>query len=268
MNLDQRTSNAVLFVPGLGEDASTWEPQAAALADGLRTVRYDGRGTLANPSPAGPYRLSGLVADAVAALDDAGVARAHVVGASLGGVVAQQLALTHPERVASLVLISTWAAPDRALRALLSTWRWAAEQARSAADLLQVAWSSTHSPRAWNSGVVDDRISAVESRMARAGDRAWRTAREAFIWTTWAAQEHDARLSLPGVGVPALVVAGAEDRVLGPEHALELSALLPASTLVVVPHAGHLVFDDQPEAFDALLGGFLRDIRRPAARAA
>jgi pimeloyl-ACP methyl ester carboxylesterase len=246
----------VLLIGGLGDPASVWDPQVAALANSFRVTRFDARGTPGAPIPPGPYRLDDLVDDACAVLDAADIERAHVVGSSLGGVVAQQLAMHHPDRVASLVLGATWARPDRALGALFSTWSWAADRAESLGDVLQVAYTSTYDPTAWNGGLVDRRIAAAERAAADAGDH-WRAARDAFIWTSWAAFDHDVTNGLSGVRVPALVIAGARDLVLAAHHGQQLAALLPNSTLEVVADAGHRPFEEQPAVCNALLGRFL-----------
>jgi pimeloyl-ACP methyl ester carboxylesterase len=254
----------VLLIGGLADPSSVWEPQVARLAHSFRVTRFDARGIPGAPITPGPYKLQALVADALAVLDVGGIDRAHVVGSSLGGVVAQQLAIRHPERVASLVLAATWARSDRALRALLSTWRWAADRAASLGDVLQVAYASTYGATAWNSGLVDRRIAAAESAAAHAGDP-WKSAREAFIWTSWAALEHDGTNELPGVHVPALVIAGARDVVLAAHHGQQLAALLPSARLEVVADAAHRPFEEQPAVCNALLGRFLvrSSLRQP-----
>jgi 3-oxoadipate enol-lactonase len=246
----------VLLIGGFADAGSVWDPQVASLAHSFRVTRFDARGIPGSATPGGPYRLSSLVADAVAVLDAGGIERAHVVGNSLGGVIAQQLAIHHPERVASIVLGATWARSDRALRALLSTWRWAADRAGSLADVLQVAYTSTYAASAWNAGLVDRRIAAAEQAALGIGDP-WKAAREAFIWTSWAALEHDGTSQLPGVHVPALVIAGARDLVLAAHHGQQLAALLPNAVLEVVADAGHRPFEEQPAVCNALLGRFL-----------
>jgi pimeloyl-ACP methyl ester carboxylesterase len=256
----------VLLLGGLADDHTVWDPQVASLRHSFRVTRFDARGIPGAPTPPGPYALSSLVADAIAVLDAGGVERAHVVGSSLGGVVAQQLAIRHPERVASIVLAASWARPDRALRALCSTWRWAADRAGSLGDVLQVAYTSTYGASAWNSGLVDRRIAAAEAAARRAGDP-WKSAREAFIWTSWAALEHDGTEQLPGVHAPALVIAGGRDLVLAAHHGQQLASLLPDARLEVVADAGHRPFEEQPAVCNALLGRFLvkSSLRQPVA---
>jgi pimeloyl-ACP methyl ester carboxylesterase len=254
----------VLLIAGLGDDSSVWDPQVSALESGFRVTRYDARGVAGPVTPPGPYRMRSLVADAVAVLDSAGIERAHIVGTSIGGVVAQQLAISHPQRVTSLTLSGTWTHADRALRALLSTWRWAAEHAGSVADVLQVSHSTSYGPAAWNSGAVDKRISVAEAAALRDGEHAWRSFRQAFTWTSWAAVEHDTRDALGAVTIPALIITGDQDRVLGERHARELAALLPSARLVTIGDAGHRPFDEEPARANDLLLAFLENGTTPS----
>lgn len=247
----------LLLIAGLGDGSAVWDQQVAGLARDFRLTRYDARGTAGAPTPPGPYAQSSLVDDALEVMDAAGIARAHVVGSSLGGVIAQRLAISHPERVASITLCATWARPDRALRALYSSWRWAAERSSSLGDLLALVYSTTCAASAWNSGDVDRRIIDAEVR-----ELASPRARDAFIWTTSAALERAPAGELSALRVPALIVAGGRDRVLDPRHADELRALLPGSRIELLAEAGHRPAEEQPALFNELLSSFLAPICR------
>lgn len=98
---------AVLLLGSLGASRAMWAPQVRALADRFRIITVDLRGHGESPAPEGEYTMEGLADDAVELLDELGIADAHIAGLSLGGAVAQTLALEHPERVRSLTLIST-----------------------------------------------------------------------------------------------------------------------------------------------------------------
>ena len=108
----------VLLVNGLGADHTTWGLQTEFLKNHFRVVVFDNPGVGQSEGPGGPY-TSELFADVAAALlRSRGIEQAHVVGASMGGIVAQQLALRHPELVRSLVMHCTWGRCDRYLASL------------------------------------------------------------------------------------------------------------------------------------------------------
>jgi pimeloyl-ACP methyl ester carboxylesterase len=99
----------VLLVHGTGIARQAWSPQVAGLRDRFRVIAFDNRGIGQSTLGSGPLTVERMAADALAVLDDAGIARAHVVGHSLGGLVAIALALHDPERVRSLALLCTFA---------------------------------------------------------------------------------------------------------------------------------------------------------------
>lgn len=247
----------VLLIGGVAQDASVWNAQLPDLVGAHRVTRYDPRGFGGSATPPGPYSLADLTADAVAVLDGAGIAGAHVVGSSLGAVIAQRLAVEHPARVHSLTLSGGWATPDRALRSLLSGWLWTAAHAASREELLAVVdrWSFTAAT--WNAGRGDEYLARAAELEAREGGRdAWARFRDAFRWTVWAALQRDA--GGPGrIRAPSLVLAGDEDIVAGRRHAEELAARLSDARLEVVEDAGHHPFIEQPRATNDVLLRFL-----------
>src|SRR5689334_15115760 len=97
----------VLLVMGLGMNATGWWRTIPVLAQGLEVIAFDNRGSGRSDVPEGPYSADQMADDAMAVLDDAGVARAHVYGISLGGMIAQQIVARYPERVDRLVLGAT-----------------------------------------------------------------------------------------------------------------------------------------------------------------
>src|SRR5213078_3590531 len=96
-----------LFIHGLAYSRIGWGPGPDLLARDFRVVLFDNRGVGESDAPEGPYSIPLMVGDAIAVLDAVGAERAHVVGVSLGGYIAQELAVTHPQRVEKLVLVST-----------------------------------------------------------------------------------------------------------------------------------------------------------------
>jgi pimeloyl-ACP methyl ester carboxylesterase len=259
-----RADPPILLLAGAGASMLAWDDElCAGLADGGRfVVRYDQRDTGAATSfPVGApgYTVPDLARDAVGLLDALGLPAAHLVGASLGGMVAQLVALDRPDRVASLTLVSTSPAPpggapdlpQPALRTLVEL-----------DDAEPPDWSDPGS-------VVAHLVELARIRGGPAGgfdpalarDRASRevayTANLLAAVTNHAALRHGEpwRARLGGLRVPTLVLHGAADPLVPPGHARALAAEIPGARLLVLPRAGH---DLGPADWAAVLPDLLR----------
>jgi 3-oxoadipate enol-lactonase len=98
----------VLLIPGLGSDAGTWATFLPVLKDGYKSILLENRGSARSTKPEGPYTTESMAEDAVALLDHLGIEQVHLIGKSMGGMIAQIFAARHPERVRSLVLACTF----------------------------------------------------------------------------------------------------------------------------------------------------------------
>jgi len=236
--IDQGEGDAVLWLQGLNAPAAAWAVQLAHFAQSFRSLAPDARGVGQSDAPPGPYTARQLAADAVAVLDAAGVGRAHVVGLSLGGAVAQELALGHPARVRSLALLSTFAAQPPRARALLEAWR----------ALYPVAISDPRLRKAWElqaySWLFTDRFwrseANVRAALRFASTQPPQTA-QGFVGQVDAALSHDSRDRLAGLDVPTLVIHGALDQLSVKENGEELARLIRGTELLILPEVGHAV---------------------------
>jgi len=241
----------LLLVHGLGYDRAGWGPIVAPLAERFRVVSFDNRGVGESDAPRGPYSARQLAEDAVAVLDDAGVESAHVVGTSLGGMIAQELALGWPARVRRLVLACTtpggsraFPLPDRTLRLF----------ARSV-SLPQREAIRRFVANALADETVRRRPELVEEiaaqRLACAppehGWRAQAAAGAAF----------DAFDRVERIEAPTLVLHGTADNVVDVRNSELLAARIPHARLELFPGLGHLFFWEDPERFVRLVTEFL-----------
>lgn len=243
---------AVLWLQGLNAPGAAWAVQLAHFGRTVRSLAPDSRGVGRSDAPPGPYTTAGLAADALAILDAHGVERAHVVGLSLGGAVAQELALQAPARVRSLALIGSFAAQAPRSAALLRAWR-ALYPLAAQTPALREAWELQS--YAW---LFTDRFWRTESNV-RAALRFASTqplqAKEGFLGQIDAALAHDARHRLPSLRLPTLVVHGALDQLSPVAAGEELASLIPGAELLVVPDAGHAVNLEGQRAVNSALRG-------------
>src|SRR5919204_2765547 len=113
----------LLLIMGFGGDHLAWAFQTPVFAQSHRVIAFDNRGVGQSDVPDVPYTTRMMADDAAGLLDALGIERAHVIGVSIGGMIAQELALNHPRRVRSLQLHCTYARPDRYIEALMDVWR-------------------------------------------------------------------------------------------------------------------------------------------------
>ena len=251
---DQRADDAaqepVLWLQGLNAPAAAWAVQLAHFTRTHRSIAPDARGVGRSDAPPGPYTTAQLADDAVRVLDACAVERAHVVGLSLGGATAQELALLHPERVRSLSLLGSFSHQTPRSRARLEAWRalypLAAQSAelRTAWEKQAYAWLFTE--KFWESEAnvrAALRFAASQPLQPVAG----------FVGQVDAALAHDTRDRLPRLRLPALVIHGALDQMAPRSGAEELAGLIPGAELLIVPDAGHAVNLDGQRAVNAAL---------------
>lgn len=238
----------VLFVSGTSVDRTIWGGQVAPLMGRYRCVTFDNRDVGESALARAPYTPRDMAADAVAVLDAVGVERAHVVGHSLGGAVAQELALAVPARVASLVLVGTWARNDDYTRALFRTWKRLRE--RDDRDFLEGMLLTGVGHTFLNTVGVDTLVAmflGVPHPQAREG----------FCRQVDADLAHDTADRLGRIACPTLVVGGEEDTIFFREHHERLAGAIPGARLVMLPHVGHTPLIENADAFNRELAAFL-----------
>jgi pimeloyl-ACP methyl ester carboxylesterase len=231
----------LLLIPGLGATRVVFEPLMALLTPHFRVAVYDQRGIGASQLTPGPYTTEQLGDDAAAVLDGLAIAQAGVLGASFGGLVAQQLAVRHPERVAALLLAATGPgsaagarAPDPAASAALL-----GKGARTPEEAYRLACTVLYSLRF--------QAEHPEFIEAQVRDRARHpVAARAFQAQLAASRAHDVWEKLPSIAAPTLVLHGSEDLVMPLANAELLWERIPGARHDVFEGAGHLFFHEQP----------------------
>lgn len=238
----------VLLVMGLAYPAAMWFRLVPALAERFRVIRVDNRGAGETGDVAGaPYSVETMAGDCLAVLDAAGVERAHVVGISMGGLIAQELALTAPERVTSLCLMATHPGIAHAVMnpealALLSG---RAEMTPQEAAEASIPFN--YAPETPRERIEEDWAVRFPLACSLAGYTA--QVQGTIPWTRWD--------DLPSISTPTLVLHGEQDALVPPDNGRNLAERIPGAEHVTVPGANHVLMTDQPEQVAKELLGWL-----------
>ena len=242
----------LLLVMGFGGDHLAWGFQVLAFAEHYRVIAFDNRGVGQSDVPDVPYTTRMMAEDAAGLLDALGVDRAHVLGVSMGGMIAQELALAHPRRVRTLQLHCTLARPDRHLLALLETWR-TIRPRLAPEEWLRALMLWLFTPRTF-----DERPEFVETIVQTALTNPHPFSLTGFLRQGEAVRSHDAFDRLPAIECPTLISLAEADILIPPHHGRALAARLPKAALRTVADAGHGYFWERPDAFNAMCLEFLR----------
>jgi pimeloyl-ACP methyl ester carboxylesterase len=232
----------MVLVQGLGFDRSGWGPVVDGLRDHFALLLVDNRGSGRSDQPAGRLAVADMARDVLAVLDAAAVPQAHVVGASLGGMIAQEVALLDPSRVAALVLACTTPGWPFAYPMPAETVALMGATGRMPADVAL----RRHVENALALATVRERPELVErliahQRSRRGGTAGW--------YAQLAAGARFGDLRQGSITAPTLVLHGTEDRVVDPRNARLLADRIPHARLMMLPGLGHLFFWEAPGAF-------------------
>jgi pimeloyl-ACP methyl ester carboxylesterase len=234
----------VLLLAGLGADHTAWAVQEHAFSSRHRVIVFDNPGVGRTEGPRGPYTTA-LFADVAAGLlRRLGLSRVHVVGASLGGCIAQELALRYPELVRSLALHGTWGRADRYLTALVRSWQ-ASARVLEPLDFARQVWLSVYTVWWWNDAVAERE--QLESRLA---DDPLRQGPDAFDDQAEACITHDALEQLTEIEAPVLLTVGDRDVLTPPHLTYALKDRLPGARVRVWQKMGHAPFWEIPDEFN------------------
>ena len=222
----------VLLVQGLEMDHRGWAMQLPALRDRFRCLSFDNRDVGQSDRARAPYTVKEMAADALGLLDALGVRRAHVVGFSMGGAIAQEIAIEHPERVDRLALLSTYTSADARFRAL-NEGRKALRAKLSLEEYCRATFPLVYTDRDY--GVPD----LVEATIQRVLANPNPQEADAFARQVDAVDAHHSEDRLQRIAAPTLVLCGEEDLLTPPRFSRLMAERIPKAQLVLIPEAGH-----------------------------
>ena len=235
----------LVLVHGLGGSLRGWDADVPVFARHHRVTRPEMRGCGESDKPAGPYSPELFARDLDAVLTAAGIRDAHVLGISMGGVIAQRCALDFPSRLRSLILVST---SSEVGEPSVAAWqRLAALIERAGFDARTADASRAFSPAF--AARHPDVVAALGLRNAANDPRGYAAAARAVSNYNWTAE-------LARVSMPALILQGLDDQLTTPGGAVKMSRALPHARLLMIAEAGHNLPMEQPTVFQSSVLAF------------
>jgi 3-oxoadipate enol-lactonase len=233
---------ALLLIMGMSGTALHWgEPFLSRLREDFEVIVYDHRGVGESSHLDGEITITQLAEDASGLLSALGIDSAHVLGISMGGMIAQELALAHPEQVRTLALGCTYCGGAEGRQASPEVLQRLAEAMMSGdrERALRVGWEINVS------AAMAAEEDAYAEFLAIAGRRA--VAVPVVMAQLRACMAHDTSTRLSGLAMPALVIHGTDDQLLPVENGRQIASLIPGARLEIFDDVGHLFFWERPE---------------------
>lgn len=244
----------LVLIRGLGSNADHWYPQLPAFAASFRVVSYDNRGIGRSDKPDAPFTIATMAEDLAGIMDAIGIPKAHIMGLSMGGMVAQEFALRFPHKVHGLVLACTHCGGEAVvpasdeIMALFSEFIETAnpEAGREAGKCLFAEETFSNAP---------ELVQEYQRISARFPPGA-----EVLRGQSAAVKGHDTWERLHKIEAPTLVITGAEDVLIVPENSRILADRIPEAQLCVIPRGGHQFLVEQADAANEAILQFLKGL--------
>jgi 3-oxoadipate enol-lactonase len=241
----------VLLIMGLGATLDLWHRLLPSLSASHRAIVFDTRGVGRSAVPDPPYSIPEMADDAAAVLDAAAVDSTHVIGASMGGVIAQELALRHPHRVRSLILACTACGGPDAVPAepeILATL--AARAGMTPEEGIRALVPFTYHPATPRDRVEEDLQLRLRHYPSTKG----------YLAQLQAVLGYETYARLGTIRVSTLVLHGEDDRLVPAANGKDLARRINGARLKLIPSASHILLSDQPESVNRAILDFLRDV--------
>ena len=244
----------LVLLEGLASDHNAWGPHLDVLTKHFRCLVIDNRGMGQTDKPEREYTTRIYADDTASLMDAVGFPNAHLVGLSMGACIAQELCLSYPDKVRSMVLVSGWARPDNYFSELVNLWIQMAEKAES-----NIMWKDillwSFSPKMYNERPKDI-LSLMDD--LNQGD----ISLQAFIRQARSLITHDVYDRLAQVKVPTLILVGSADIFTPYRLAEELQRAIPGSHLEVLENQAHAFPLENPQILDERLIRFIRSLQK------
>jgi len=221
-----------LLISGLGSDMNGWALQIPEFAKKYRVIAFDNRGSGRTDAPDMPYSIRMMAEDTAGLMDALSIEKAHVLGVSMGGYIAQEVAIRYPSRVASVILVTTSVGPYLLKISVLQAWAREALRDMSPMAFFQIMLPFMFNDGSFESpGVLEMAVGTIAGHSS--------TPPHILARQMTACVEHDARDRIGQITAPTLVLAGKEDPFVPFSLSEELAASIPYARLRVLDGGGH-----------------------------
>ena len=242
----------LVLIMGLGASTRGWDMQIPTFSREFQVVAFDNRGSGRSDKPDSSYSIRLFADDTAGLMDALGIASAHVYGQSMGGLIAQEVALSYPQRVRTLVLGSTSCGGQQAVPALPENLSLMASL--NTLSLEEAAEKGL--PLMYSSEFIARKRQELIARALAEGE--FRPPPDAFARQVQAAVSHKTYDRLPQIRCPTLVISGSDDKIVPAENSRILAERIPGAELVLLPRAGHGYLVECTEESNAIVLDFLR----------
>lgn len=246
----------LLLIPGFNSDSSTWAAIIPLLVEQYRVLRFDNRGIGQSSAPDSPYSIKQMAEDAAALLNYLSISQVNVAGSSMGGQIAQELALAHPEKIKSLIILSSWASRDDKFNSLIEMFGDLAQKLEGTLyQKVLLPWLFTDAfystPRA-----MEQLINLIENQP-------FPPTPHGLYHQSRAILSSDTSDRLADIHCPTLVVVGKEDLLTPIKFSQQLAQGIPQAELAILEHGGHALVVESADAVVKVMVDFLAKHRQP-----
>ena len=247
----------LLLIAGFDSDSSTWAAMMPLLVKQYQVLRFDNRGVGQTIAPDSPYSIKQMAADAVALLDYLSISQVHVAGHSMGGQIAQELAIAHLEKILSLILLSSWAKGDEKFNSLIELFGDLTQKLEGTLyQRVLLPWLFTDAFYS-TPGAMEQLINLIENQPFRPTPRG-------LYHQSRAIKASDTSDRLANIHCPTLVMVGKEDLVTPVRFSEQLAQGIPHAELAILEQGGHaFVIESAPTVAQVMLD-FLAQHKPPS----
>ena len=244
----------LVMIRGVGSNVDHWYEQVPVLSRKYQLLVFDNRGIARSSDPGGSFSTKDMAADTVALMEAVGIKKAHVLGYSMGGMIAQELALAYPDKINGLILVATDCGISLRIEARPEYDRLFTEMIRLGTNEAKTAATACLFAKQTFESRPDiiQRYAEVSLRFP---------APQETLKRQWEAiSRHDACGRLQNITAPTLVITGSEDVLIPPENSRVMAERIPDAQLCSIDGGGHLFVVEQPQQFNEAVIGFLNSL--------